>query len=143
MTYTYETPKGGVFESNYALTKERSADIWFCEGGGIVNAIGDYYYGNGRVTIYCLGEMRLNLADGTVWRSAWDLPSNITNDEELMNVWSAPENDVVNNCWIELFDTSEGQDVENEETYIICGDIWEAIDEAHAYLVATYPEVEG
>jgi hypothetical protein len=46
----------------------------------------------------------------------------------------AETTDVVNNCWLELFDENGG----DWETTIIAEDIDEAIQLAHDYIVDTY-----
>ena len=140
MKYTYYTHSGGKFDSHYVFDREQMSDVWFCEGNGEANFIGEYTYRDKKMAIYCLGEMRVNFEDGTVWRSAWDIPADIKNDKELMDRLEAPDADVINNCWLELFDIN-GAD--SEETWLVCGDIEDALEEAHAYIVATYPEVEG
>ena len=125
MTHKYEL-HGGDYISDFKLFPEQAMDVWFCDGFG-ESFVGTFTKNNRFIHIYCLGEMRVNLADGSVWRSSWDIPVEITNDNQLMAILQDPATNVVNNCWLELIE-------DGESTEIICGNIFEAIEEASKYL---------
>jgi hypothetical protein len=125
---------GGEFSSEYnvqAFPNQR-ADFWYCEGYG-GNPVGVYTYMNYEVSIICNGEMRWNFDDGSrCWTAGSDI--RVTTDEEAYAIMNAETTNVVNNCWLELFDENGG----DWETMIIAENIDEAIQLAHDYIVDTY-----
>ena len=124
---------GGEFSSEYNVQAypNQRADFWYCEGYGL-SVVGVYTYMDYKVSITCSGEMRWNFDDGSRWTCGSDIRA--TTDAEAYAIMDAETTDVVNNCWLELFDENGG----DWETTIIAEDIDEAIQLAHDYIVDTY-----
>jgi hypothetical protein len=82
----------------------------------IVTVDGEERYG-----VVCIGEMRIDREDGSVWRYASDLyENNISTDNDLYRI---PEDEWSNNAWFEIWDYEE-----QETLGVVFHDSKEALD---------------
>lgn len=123
LDYGQDPSETAVFRPQVTLDPEQRIDVWFCDGSGY-SPIGEFELAGEIVEIACVGEMDWRVGDQR-WRSAWDIPSSVTTDEELLAVMQ-DEAEVVMNCWIEVFDPSDWGGM---SAYVV-GSIDEAFDAA-------------